>query len=108
MRFGTAFSRSNSVAVFQVFTAEGVFVREIFPQGKGKGRYAGLACDNHGYLLATRCPCHKTFFFFVTDEEANKLERFSLESLFSLIQYFHVRPGANVIKLFIAAIYGFS
>ena len=47
--------------LFQVFTPEGVFLREIFPQGKGKGRYAGLACDNQGYLLATRTEKAKSF-----------------------------------------------
>lgn len=45
----------------QVFTPDGTFVREIYPQGKGKGRYGGLICDNHGFLLATRTEKAKSF-----------------------------------------------
>ena len=52
---------SNIVLFFKVFTPEGVFLREIFSQGKGKGRYGGLACDNHGFLLATRTEKAKSF-----------------------------------------------
>ena len=45
----------------QVFNSAGDFVREIFPQGKGKGRYGGLVCDNHGFLLATRTEKSRSF-----------------------------------------------
>lgn len=45
----------------QVFNSAGDFVREIFPQGKGKGRYGGLVCDNHGFLLATRTEKARSF-----------------------------------------------
>ena len=45
----------------QVFNSKGDFVREIFPQGKGKGRYGGLVCDNHGFLLATRTEKARSF-----------------------------------------------
>ena len=31
------------------------------PQGKGKGRYGGLACDENGFLLATRTEKAKSF-----------------------------------------------
>jgi len=45
----------------QVFRPSGEFVREIWPQGKGKGRYGGLACDANGFLLATRTEKAKSF-----------------------------------------------
>ena len=45
----------------QVFSPAGDFVREIYPQGKGKGRYGGLVCDNHGFLLATRTEKARSF-----------------------------------------------
>ena len=45
----------------QVFNSNGDFIREIYPQGKGKGRYGGLVCDNHGFLLATRTEKSKSF-----------------------------------------------
>ena len=45
----------------QVFNSNGDFVREIYPQGKGKGRYGGLVCDKHGFLLATRTEKAKSF-----------------------------------------------
>ena len=39
----------------------GDYVHEIYPQGKGKGRYGGLICDSHGFLLATRTEKAKSF-----------------------------------------------
>lgn len=45
----------------QVFSGEGQILREIWPQGKGKGRYGGLVCDDHGFLLATRTEKARSF-----------------------------------------------
>ena len=45
----------------QVFKPNGDYVHEIYPQGKGKGRYGGLICDSHGFLLATRTEKAKSF-----------------------------------------------
>ncbi len=45
----------------QVFSPTGEFLREIYGQGKGKGRYGGLVCDNHGFLLATRTEKARSF-----------------------------------------------
>eukprot|EP00095_Tigriopus_kingsejongensis_P011158 maker-scaffold259_size234575-snap-gene-1.18 protein:Tk11158 transcript:maker-scaffold259_size234575-snap-gene-1.18-mRNA-1 annotation:"tripartite motif-containing protein 3" len=45
----------------QVFTPDGKFQREIYPQGKGKGRYGGLTCDTNGFLMATRTEKAKSF-----------------------------------------------
>lgn len=39
----------------QVFTANGKFIREIYPEGKGKGHHGGVVYDGKGNLLATRC-----------------------------------------------------
>ncbi|GBM76538.1 Tripartite motif-containing protein 2 [Araneus ventricosus] len=39
----------------QVFTASGKFIREIYPEGKGKGHHGGVVYDGKGNLLATRC-----------------------------------------------------
>lgn len=68
----------------QVFTPEGVFVREIGATpvgaaaaagasgGKGKGgRYGGLSCDANGFLMATRTEKARSFiqvFKFATGE----------------------------------------
>jgi len=59
----------------QVFSPAGDFVREIYPQGKGKGRYGGLVCDNHGFLLATRTEKARSFI------QVFKLDTGSLYSL---------------------------
>ena len=45
----------------QVFKSNGDYVHEIYPQGKGKGRYGGLICDSNGFLLATRTEKAKSF-----------------------------------------------
>ncbi|XP_059081324.1 tripartite motif-containing protein 2-like isoform X3 [Tigriopus californicus] len=45
----------------QVFSPEGKFLREIYSQGKNKGRYGGLACDSNGFLVATRTEKAKSF-----------------------------------------------
>ena len=45
----------------QVFKPNGDYVHEIYPQGKGKGRYGGLICDSNGFLLATRTEKAKSF-----------------------------------------------
>lgn len=39
----------------QIFTANGKFIREIYPEGKGKGHHGGVVYDGKGNLLATRC-----------------------------------------------------
>ncbi|XP_034177823.1 tripartite motif-containing protein 2 isoform X1 [Osmia lignaria lignaria] len=38
----------------QVFSAKGDFSEEIYPEGKGKGTYGGLAVDAEGRILGTR------------------------------------------------------
>ncbi|XP_011506547.1 PREDICTED: tripartite motif-containing protein 2-like isoform X2 [Ceratosolen solmsi marchali] len=38
----------------QVFSAKGDFTEEINVEGKGKGRYGGIAIDNEGRILASR------------------------------------------------------
>jgi hypothetical protein len=43
--------------------------------------------------LSTGVSVSKTFFFSVTDEETNKLDRMRLVSFYSLVQYLWVRPG---------------
>lgn len=45
----------------QVFNSEGVLQREIYPEGKGKGRYGGLSCDANGFLVATRTERARSF-----------------------------------------------
>ena len=45
----------------QVFKPNGEFIQEIYPQGKGKGRYGGLVCDSNGFLLATRTEKARSF-----------------------------------------------
>ena len=46
----------------QVFTPDGVFVREI-GAGKGSkgGRFGGLCCDSKGFLMATRTEKGRSF-----------------------------------------------
>uniref|UniRef100_T1IBP8 Uncharacterized protein n=1 Tax=Rhodnius prolixus TaxID=13249 RepID=T1IBP8_RHOPR len=38
----------------QVFSAKGDFLQEIYPEGKGKGRYGGLTADSVGRILGSR------------------------------------------------------
>jgi len=59
----------------QVFRPSGEFVREIYPQGKGKGRYGGLVCDTNGFLLATRTEKAKSFIqvFRLSGDQAGSL-----------------------------------
>ncbi|XP_065559618.1 tripartite motif-containing protein 2-like isoform X1 [Artemia franciscana] len=45
----------------QVFSQNGDFLREIYTEGKGKGRYGGIALDPHGHLLATRIERSRSF-----------------------------------------------
>ncbi|XP_018320293.1 tripartite motif-containing protein 3 isoform X2 [Agrilus planipennis] len=49
---------SNEIIVadtrIQVFSAKGDFMELIFDEGKGKGRYGGVAVDSEGYILASR------------------------------------------------------
>ena len=44
----------------QVFTPDGVYVREIGKGSKG-GRYGGLCCDAKGFLMATRTEKGRSF-----------------------------------------------
>ncbi|GFR14409.1 tripartite motif-containing protein 2 [Trichonephila clavata] len=45
----------------QVFGASGKFIREIYPEGKGKGHHGGVVYDGKGNLLATRCEKNGSF-----------------------------------------------
>lgn len=46
----------------QVFSPEGEHLRDIFPEGRGKGRYGGLSVDARaGFLVATRTERARSF-----------------------------------------------
>lgn len=45
----------------QVFSAKGDFLQEIYPQGKGKGRYGGITVDAQGHILGSRTEKGKNF-----------------------------------------------
>ena len=45
----------------QVFTPDGVFVREIGKGGGKGGRFGGLCCDSNGFLMATRTEKGRSF-----------------------------------------------
>ncbi|KAL1138222.1 hypothetical protein AAG570_009913 [Ranatra chinensis] len=53
----------------QVFSAKGDFVLEIFPEGKGKGRYGGVSVDKEGRIVASR-----------SEKSRNFLQVFDMES----------------------------
>lgn len=59
----------------QVFEPMGDCIEELYPQGKGKGRYGGLVCDQNGFLLATRTEKAKSFIqvFKIGGEESGML-----------------------------------
>lgn len=44
-----------------VFNNEGVKVKEIFAEGRGKGSYGGICVDSKGHLVATRVEKTKSF-----------------------------------------------
>ncbi|RWS07481.1 tripartite motif-containing protein 2-like protein, partial [Dinothrombium tinctorium] len=45
----------------QIFSSDGKFVREIYPEGKLRGNYGGIVFDQNGILLATRVEKAKSF-----------------------------------------------
>ncbi|KAK7870558.1 hypothetical protein R5R35_009071 [Gryllus longicercus] len=45
----------------QVFSAKGDFMEEIYPEGKGRGRYGGVAIDGDGHIIATRSEKSRSF-----------------------------------------------
>ncbi|XP_039296682.1 tripartite motif-containing protein 3 [Nilaparvata lugens] len=45
----------------QVFSAKGDFLQEIYSEGKGRGRYGGVAVDQDGMLVASRSEKGRNF-----------------------------------------------
>lgn len=45
----------------QVFSAKGDFMEELFIEGKGRGRYGGVAVDNSGHIIATRSEKNRSY-----------------------------------------------
>lgn len=45
----------------QVFSAKGDFLHELFPEGKGRGRYGGVAVDSEGMVVASRSEKGRNF-----------------------------------------------
>jgi len=45
----------------QIFSAKGDFLQEIFSEGKGKGRYGGVAVDAEGMIVASRSEKGRNF-----------------------------------------------
>lgn len=45
----------------QVFSAKGDFLQEIYAEGKGNGRYGGVAVDSDGIIVASRTEKTKHF-----------------------------------------------
>ncbi|XP_054286500.1 tripartite motif-containing protein 3-like isoform X1 [Macrosteles quadrilineatus] len=45
----------------QIFSAKGDFLQEIYPEGKGKGRYGGVAVDPEGMIVASRSEKGRNF-----------------------------------------------
>ncbi|XP_046678995.1 tripartite motif-containing protein 3-like isoform X2 [Homalodisca vitripennis] len=45
----------------QVFSAKGDFLQEVFSEGKGKGRYGGVAVDAEGMIVASRSEKGRNF-----------------------------------------------
>uniref|UniRef100_A0A1B6CX18 B-box C-terminal domain-containing protein n=1 Tax=Clastoptera arizonana TaxID=38151 RepID=A0A1B6CX18_9HEMI len=45
----------------QVFSAKGDFLQELFPEGKGRGRYGGVAVDSEGMVIASRSEKGRNF-----------------------------------------------
>ncbi|XP_075237718.1 tripartite motif-containing protein 3-like isoform X2 [Lycorma delicatula] len=45
----------------QVFSAKGDFLQELYPEGKGRGRYGGVAVDTEGMLVASRSEKGRNF-----------------------------------------------
>ncbi|RZF35365.1 hypothetical protein LSTR_LSTR012572 [Laodelphax striatellus] len=45
----------------QVFSAKGDFLQEIYSEGKGRGRYGGVAVDQDGMLVASRAEKGRNF-----------------------------------------------
>ncbi|XP_066995573.2 tripartite motif-containing protein 3 isoform X2 [Anabrus simplex] len=45
----------------QVFSAKGDFLEELYPEGKGRGRYGGVVVDGHGHIVATRSEKNRNY-----------------------------------------------
>ncbi|XP_049778139.1 tripartite motif-containing protein 2-like isoform X1 [Schistocerca cancellata] len=45
----------------QVFSAKGDFMEELYPEGKGRGRYGGIVVDAHNHIIATRSEKNRNY-----------------------------------------------
>lgn len=45
----------------QIFSSTGESLRQIFPEGRNRGTYGGVACDLKGHLVATRVEKSRSF-----------------------------------------------
>lgn len=92
----------------QVFNNDGHYLRTIFSEGKGKGRYGGICYDGRGNLLATRAEKTKSYIQvfdfvsgqlkFVIDSFCAKLKRPTGLSVNSDYCLFVVDLGNDCIK----------
>ncbi|CAB3381544.1 Hypothetical predicted protein [Cloeon dipterum] len=53
----------------QIFSSEGDFKREIFAEGKGRGRYGGLTMDSENRIIATRSEKCRHYIQVLSSEE---------------------------------------